>query len=208
MWRTEEVLFVRQGEKESVFLPLDQMPLLGEHNIGNVLSAALACLVFGTKLEQVRTGVKSFPGVPHRLEVVAEKQGVRYINDTTATIPEAAIAALRSFAEPVILIAGGSDKRLEFDEFAKAILAYSKGLILFKGAATEKILQALKKNLPEEDKEKQLAVVESMEKAVELASRNALPGDVVLLSPGATSFGIFKNEFDRGEQFRKAVNDL
>ena len=91
---------------------------------------------------------------------------------------------------------------------AKEILKRSKGLILFKGEATEKLLQALKGELPAEEKGRPFEVVESMGKAVELASRNAEPGDIVLLSPGATSFGIFKNEFDRGEQFKKAVESI
>ncbi|MFZ2187495.1 MAG: UDP-N-acetylmuramoyl-L-alanine--D-glutamate ligase [Candidatus Moraniibacteriota bacterium] len=208
VWREGERLFVRQGEKQSVLMSLEQVPLKGEHNIGNVLAAALAALAFGLSPEQVSAGIKSFPGVSHRLELVAEKNGVRYYNDTAATIPEAAIAALRSFAEPVILIAGGSDKRLTFDALAKEILDRSKGLILLKGAATEKLTQALKACLPEAEKNRPITVVESMAKAVELASRSAEPGDIVLLSPGATSFGLFQNEFDRGDQFKKIVGEL
>lgn len=208
VWQEDETLFVRQGEKQSVLMPLEQIPIKGEHNIGNVLAAALASIAFGLSLEQVRTGIRSFPGVPHRLELVAEKNGVRYYNDTAATIPEAAIAALRSFPESVILIAGGTDKCLKFDLLAEEILNRSKGLILLAGTATEKLIHALKERLPAEEKNSPIRVVESMAKAVELASRGAHPGDVVLLSPGATSFGIFKNEFDRGEQFRKAVEAL
>jgi UDP-N-acetylmuramoylalanine--D-glutamate ligase len=139
---------------------------------------------------------------------VGEKNGVRYYNDTAATIPEAAIAALHFFSDPVILIAGGSDKKLQFDTFAKEILRRSKGLILFKGEATEKLLRALKDHLPASKKDRQFEVVESMPKAVELAFQCAEAGDIVLLSPGATSFGVFQNEFDRGEQFRKAVEGL
>jgi UDP-N-acetylmuramoylalanine--D-glutamate ligase len=158
--------------------------------------------------KQIASGAGSFIGLPHHLEYIDEKRGVRYYNDTAATIPEATIAALRSFSEPVILIAGGNDKRLDFGMLAKEILKRSKGLILFKGEATEKFLQALKEELPAEEKERPFEIVESMAKAVELASRSAAAGDIVLLSPGATSFGIFKNEFDRGEQFRQAVEGL
>ena len=159
-------------------------------------------------MKQIASGIESFPGIPHRLEYVSEKNSVRYYNDTTATIPESVIAALRFFSEPVILIAGGSDKQLKFDALAQVILRRSKGLILLKGAATDKLLRALKTHLSAKDKGRQFEVVESMAKAVELASRSAEPGDVVLLSPGAASFGIFQNEFDRGEQFCKAVNEL
>lgn len=207
-WLSDETLLVSEDGKESVLLPLVDVPLKGEHNISNVLLAALAALASGLSVKEVRSGIKSFPGVPHRLERVAEKNGIIYYNDTAATIPDAAVAALRSFSEPVILIAGGSDKRLDFTLLAKEILARSKGLVLFKGEGTEKLLQALQDLLPTEEKSRSFEVVESMGKAVELATRGAEPGDVILLSPGAASFGLFKNEFDRGEQFRKAVKGL
>lgn len=208
VWVQDGKIWMRKQGEEKELLPLARISLKGEHNIGNVLAAAAAALAYGLSPKQVASGIESFSGVPHRLEYVGEKNGVRYYNDTTATIPEAALAALRSFSEPVILIAGGSDKRLEFDAMAEEILRHSKGLILFKGDATEKLLAALKAHLPEEERNRPFAVVESMAKAVELATRGAEPGDVVLLSPGAASFGIFKNEFDRGEQFRKAVAEL
>jgi len=208
VWREDETLFVRQNGKQSVLIPLEQIPLKGEHNIGNVLAAALAGLAFGLSVEQARSGIKSFPGLEHRLEMIREKNGVCYYDDTTATIPEATIAALRSFSEPVILIAGGSDKNLRFDSLAEEILNRSKGLILLKGSATEKLIIALRGQFPELERNRPIAVVETMAKAVEMASRSAHPGDVILLSPGATSFGIFRNEFDRGEQFRKAVEGL
>lgn len=207
-WLADETLVVSVAGKQSVLLPVKNVPLKGLHNIANVLEAALATLAAGLSIKAVRAGIESFPGVPHRLEKIAEKRGVHYYNDTAATIPDAAVAALRSFSEPVILIAGGSDKRLDFMVLAKEILVRSKGLILFKGEGTEKLLRALRQLLPDEEKDRSFEVVESMGKAVELASRGAQPGDVVLLSPGAASFGLFKNEFDRGEQFRRIVGDL
>lgn len=203
-----EKIYARKNGEEKEFLPITQIPLKGKHNITNVLAAVTAMLASGLTLKQIAYGIESFPKIPHRLEYVGEKNGVRYYNDTAATIPEAAIAALHFFSDPVILIAGGSDKKLQFDTFAKEILKRSKGLILFKGEATEKLLRAFKDHLPESKKDRQFEVVESMPKAVELAFQCAEAGDVVLLSPGAASFGIFQNEFDRGEQFRKAVEEL
>ncbi|MBP9698295.1 MAG: UDP-N-acetylmuramoyl-L-alanine--D-glutamate ligase, partial [Candidatus Moranbacteria bacterium] len=147
-WLADETLLVSGEGKESVLLPLSDVPLKGEHNISNVLLAALASLAAGLSVKEVRSGIKSFPGVPHRLEKVALKNSVTYYNDTAATIPDAAVAALRSFSEPVILIAGGSDKRLDFTSLAKEILTRSKGLVLFKGEGTEKLLQALQDLLP------------------------------------------------------------
>lgn len=201
-------IYARKQGEEKEFLPLEQISLKGEHNITNVLAAVTVMLAYGLNLKQIASGIESFPKIPHRLEYIGEKNGVRYYNDTAATIPEAAIAALRFFVDPIILIAGGSDKRLQFDTFAKEILKRSKGLILFKGEATEKLLRALKDHLPAKIKDRKFEVVESMAKAVELASMCAEAGDVVLLSPGAASFGVFQNEFDRGEQFRKAVEGL
>lgn len=205
-WLSDETLFVSEQGKETILLPLAEVPLKGNHNVVNVLLAALACLASGLSLKAVRSGIKSFPGVPHRLEKVAEKHGVTYYNDTAATIPDAAIAALRSFAEPIILIAGGSDKRLDFSGLAKEIERRPLKTILLKGAGTEKLLQELAKITAKQ--EGIVTVVESMPEAVALASRDAKAGDVVLLSPGAASFGLFQNEFDRGEQFRKAVEAL
>lgn len=205
--KDEKIYVRRQGEVKE-FLPLARIPLKGEHNIANVLAATAATLSYGLTLKQITSGIESFSGIPDRLEYTGEKNGVRYYNDTTATIPEATMAALRFFSEPVILIAGGSDKKLQFDALAQEILKRSKGLILLKGEATEKLLQALKARLPAQKKNRPFEVVENMAKAVELASRSAEPGDVVLLSPGAASFGIFQNEFDRGAQFRKAVEEL
>ncbi|OGI14430.1 MAG: UDP-N-acetylmuramoylalanine--D-glutamate ligase [Candidatus Moranbacteria bacterium RIFCSPHIGHO2_01_FULL_54_31] len=208
VWMRDDALLMRKQGEKKVLMPIGGIALRGEHNISNVLAAAAAALAYGLSPKQIASGIQSFTGLPYRLERVGEKNGVAYYNDTAATIPEAAIAALRSFAEPVILIAGGSDKRLTFDALAQEILRRSKGLILFKGEATEKLIQALKAHLPVENQERSFEVVESMAKAVELASRGAVAGDVVLLSPGAASFGIFKNEFDRGDQFRQAVEAL
>ena len=208
VWVQGEKIYMRRQGATKEIAPLASLALKGWHNTTNILAAISAALACGLAQKQIASGIMSFSGIQYRLEHTGEKNGVQYYNDTTATIPEAAIAALRSFAEPVILIAGGNDKRLEFDALAREILERSKGLVLLRGAATEKLLAALKKHLPVGQKNRPFEVVETMAKAVELATRGAEQGDIVLLSPGATSFGLFKNEFDRGEQFRKAVEAL
>lgn len=208
VWSEQGQIWVHEKGVSRELLPWQEILLLGEHNKSNVLAGAAAALAFGTPFQKVAKAIRCFPGVPHRLEYIGEKKNVRYYNDTAATIPEAAVMALRSFAEPVILIAGGSDKCLSFDSLAEEILKKSKGLVLFAGEGTEKLLAALKKRLPETEKNRPFEIVETMQKAVELASRNAESGDIVLLSPGAASFGLFKNEFDRGEQFRACVREL
>ncbi|MEP7162481.1 MAG: UDP-N-acetylmuramoyl-L-alanine--D-glutamate ligase [Candidatus Moraniibacteriota bacterium] len=194
----------RFGGKEEEGFPYSEVKLLGKHNQENVLAAALAARVFGLGAQVIRSGIASFPSIEHRLELVREKDGVHYVNDTAATIPDAAIAALDTLDTPIILLAGGSDKKLPLENFAEKILSRTKSLILFKGEATEKLRALIKAQAPERD----VLVVENMEGAVLAASRLAEAGDTVLLSPGAASFGMFQNEFDRGVQFKKAVQAL
>ncbi len=137
------------------------------------------------------------------------KRGVRFYNDSAATIPEASIAALESFPGSVYLIVGGNDKELDFSRLAETILDRARGVVFLKGTGTEKLLEKLESLFVQRKSESQKwIVVESMGKAVELAARNAENGDIVLLSPGAASFGLFKNEFDRGDQFREQVRAL
>ena len=154
-------------------------------------------------LRTIRTSVKSFKGVVHRLEPVKEARGISWWNDSAATHPEASIAALESLAHQknVVLIAGGSDKKLDFADWAKAVKRHVREVILLDGTAKEKIEAALAKAGV-----KPAAIVKSMTSAVLRANVTARKGDVVLLSPGATSFGLFRNEFDRGDKFKKAVS--
>lgn len=182
---------------------------LGEHNYDNVLAAVAAARTFGVKPIVIQQGLDSFRGIPHRLELVGTKKGVLFYNDSAATIPEASVAALGSFSQPVYLIVGGTDKELDFSQLAEVILDRVKGVVFLKGTGTDKLLRELEKLLVQRKAENQKwTIVESMGKAVEFAARNAESGDVVLLSPGAASFGLFKNEFDRGDQFREQVRAL
>jgi len=142
------------------------------------------------------------------LEFIKEIGGIKFYNDTAATIPEAAISALNSFTQPIILIAGGTDKNLDFSRLSKAIIGKVKGLVLLKGSATEELTREIKKSLPEEKKDEEFKIADSIDKAVEIAYHFAEVGDIILLSPGAASFGLFLNEFDRGNKFKEAVRNL
>jgi UDP-N-acetylmuramoylalanine--D-glutamate ligase len=204
----ENAIFINDGNDSKKLISLEEIKMKGEHNIMNILAAIGAARACGINFLEIKKAVANFSGVPHRLEFVRELNGVKYYNDTAATIPEAVISALNSYTEPIILIAGGTDKGLDFSELGKTIAKKAKGLVFLKGNATEKMIDQIKKNLSEEEKNKEFVTVDSMEKAVELASRSAEAGDAVLLSPGATSFGIFLNEFDRGDKFKEAVNKL
>lgn len=204
----DRIIEAQSGYQEEVAC-LTETSLIGEHNRINALAAVAAVRTFGVKPAVIQRGLLSFQGVPHRLEFVGMKRGVRFYNDSAATIPEASIAALESFPGSVYLIVGGNDKELDFSRLAETILDRARGVVFLKGTGTEKLLEKLESLFVQRKSESQKwIVVESMGKAVELAARNAENGDIVLLSPGAASFGLFKNEFDRGDQFREQVRAL
>ena len=196
-------LIYRENNSSEEWFDFSQWHILGGHNRRNALAAVAAVFSFGMKRDDIVSGLKSFPGVSHRLEFVREFDGVKFFNDSASTIPEATVVALRSFEKPVILIAGGNDKNLDFTELAKEIPSRTKGVVFLRGVGTEKLLHAMGTS-PDEIGEQ----MGSMEQAVARAIEMSAQGDIVLLSPGATSFGLFQNEFDRGNQFRDIVQKL
>ena len=180
-----------------------KVKILGVHNRENIALAMRACQALGIDEKAIKCGVENFTGVPGRLEFVCEVRGVKYYNDTTATTPDgnrAALAALSGKKRTIVLIAGGNDKELVFNEMARNINQTVKALALIKGTATDKILKLLpsKKNYP-------MIIVTNMKDAVRFTQSHTRRGDIVLLSPGAASFGVFKNEYDRGDQFVRLV---
>lgn len=177
-------------------LPCSEIPLQGEHNVGNAMAALLAALAVGCDPVSLSGAIRSFVPMPHRLERVAEIDGVLYVDDSKSTIPASVVAALRSFDRPIVLIAGGRSKGIGFAELGAAIAQHVKALVAIGESASE-IRRAAG----------EVAVIEafSMEEAVQRASDLAAPGDVVLLSPGCASFDMFTSAEDRGEQFCAAV---
>lgn len=182
-----------------------KIKLLGDHNLENIALAVAVALYLGIKDTVIKKTVEKFTGVPGRLEFIREVKGIKFYNDTTATTPDGVIAAmdsLRKYRGKIILIGGGADKALEYQEYAKVIKKNVIALFLFKGAASDKIVKELGKiKFP-------VYFADNMKVAVHSAFTYAEKGDIVLLSPGAASFGVFKNEFDRGDQFNKAVKSL
>lgn len=176
----------------------------GDHGIANALAAIAAAIERGASPEAVARGLEQFAGVPHRMELVSEVDGVAFVNDTAATAPAAGIAALRAFADRRIhLIAGGADKRTDLAPFAAAAAEATASVALLDGTATSGLAAMLTAAGSSPD-----GPFSSMTSAVEAAFARAHPGDVVLLSPGCASFGLFRDEFDRGEQFRAAVRAI
>lgn len=200
-------LVVREDGAERVVADLRTMRLAGDHNRQNAAVAAMAALAAGATDAGVRRALREFRGLPNRQETIAERHGVRFVNDTTATTPDALIAALQRFGRPpkrIVLITGGTDKELVFSAIAAPIRRTVKALILLPGTGTDNMKRTFRRarlRTPAYD-------VESMDAAVQLAAGLAERGDVVLLSPGCASFGLFKNEFDRGERFRESVKSL
>lgn len=195
---------------------LNQAKLIWEHNLSNISAAIAVAKLFKISYPLIKRVLRNFKSIEGRLEFIKEINGVKYYNDTTATTPEATIAALKSFSQhckKIILIAGGTDKNLNFEELAKAILKQVKLLILLPGTATEKMLKKLKINLPAGEAGSQklkinIILSKNMTRAVKIANDAAQKGDIVLLSPGCASFGLFKHEFDRGERFLQCIKNL
>jgi UDP-N-acetylmuramoylalanine--D-glutamate ligase len=178
------------------------LQLVGAHARLNVLAAAAAALVMAVPPPEIAAALPGIAPVRDRLELVANLGGVRYVNDTTATVPAAAIAALRAFeGQPLIVIAGGSDKGVSFEELASELTRRAERVLLLDGAATP----ALWRRLAESGHQCTEGPYASLRAAVARGAQVAKPGDVVLLSPGCASFGMFRNEFHRGDEFRAAV---
>ena len=203
------VVVIEKGRKYIV-VPLKSIKIIGEHNIANILAAVAVARSLHIPLKIIAAAVRAFKGVSGRLEMVATKKCITYINDTTATTPDASKAAVETFTDfrtgerGAILIAGGADKDLHFGSWAKIVAQSVKGLILFNGTATPKMEQALRRAKTKVSWVK----VKSMKDAMKAAQAIADSGDTVLLSPGCASFGIFVNEFDRGDQFVAEVKKI
>ncbi len=207
-----EVIRVGRKQDEAVKLvETTKLRLLGEHNKQNAQKAVALCLRLGVEPSTIKQVLQTFAGLPNRLEEVAVINGVHYINDTTATTPDATIAALKALREkPMInderstihLIFGGADKELEFEEIARLIKRLKTNVYLLPGTACDKVVSAFKKARVTWTEAPNLKEIFKDLKGV---SRE---GDIVLLSPGCASFGLFKNEFDRGEQFKQLVRSF
>lgn len=203
-------LTLRLGGQERAIARQDAVRLRGRHNLQNVLAACTIAALAGAKAEAMAAVISEFQGVEHRLEFVREVNGVTYYNDSIATSPERSAAALRAFDEPIVLLAGGQDKHLPWDEWAALAVVRTSVVISF-GQAADIIENALTKAMAERSTGENRPVVrraQSLQEAVDLARRLSKAGDVVLLSPGGTSFDAFKDFEERGRYFKSLVADL
>lgn len=183
---------------------IKDIPLRGEHNVSNVLAACAIAGAAGVAPEVMTETIRTFKAVPHRLEKVRELDGVTYVNDSIATAPERVVAALRSYDEPIVLLAGGADKKLPWEDMIALALQKTRHIIAFgrDGDIVVKTAQQLS------GRSDVVTRVQKLEEAVALAATLAQPGDIVLLSPGGTSYDAYQDFVERGEHFRRLVNAL
>jgi UDP-N-acetylmuramoylalanine--D-glutamate ligase len=172
-----------------------------------VLAACAVAGAAGVPVEAMRDVIKTFKGVPHRLEVVRVVGGVTYVNDSIATAPERVIAAIRSFNEPIILLAGGRDKNLPWDQLLTLVIDRVKHLITF-GEFGEQIAEMTRRLIRPRSYIDTVEYRSTLDVAVKHAAEIARSGDVVLLSPGCTSYDAYQDFEERGEHFRMLVSAL
>ncbi len=182
----------------------------------NILAAAATAGILDAPVEAISKAVREYPVLPHRLEFVQEAAGARYYNDSASTNPDTAIAALRSFSSPVILIAGGSDKKADFESLGREIaLRPAIKAVVVMGQTRPKIENAIENafrnsnlKLPARQALLELIGADNYQEAFMVAKMMAEPGDTVLLSPACASFDMFKNYQERGDVFKNFVMDL
>ena len=193
-------LTLRLETENEELLPVSEMGIRGEHNVANGLAAALAARLMSVGVVPLRKALRTFRGLPHRMEFVREMDGVKWVNDSKATNVDSVWYALGAYTEPVVLIAGGRDKDSDFAALRERLREKVKTAVLL-GEAAEKMEKAFRGVCP-------LMLVASLEEAVATAQEVAEPGDVVLLSPACASFDMFLNFEDRGERFKALVGRL
>ncbi len=190
------------GEEKIRVCDTSELKLLGAHNHENVMAAIAVGIGMGVPLTQIRKTVKEFRAVEHRIEFVAEKSGVVYYNDSKGTNTDAAIKAVEAMTRPTIVIGGGYDKHVEFDDWVKTFPGRVKWLVLL-GATAQQIADTARRSGFE-----QIVFADNMEEAVQVCAQKAAPGDAVLLSPACASWGMFENYEQRGRIFKELVHRL
>lgn len=199
------IVLKENGIVKETILDINKIKIPGSHNVENYM-AAIAATLGMVSFDSVRYVAENFGGVPHRIELVRELNGIKYYNDSIASTPARTTAGLQSFGDKkVILIAGGYDKKIPFDGFGEVISKHVKKLVLV--GATAKKIEAAAKSCPE-NAELPIFISDSFEEAVRTASQNAEKDDVVILSPACASFDLFKNFEERGNVFKDLINKL
>jgi UDP-N-acetylmuramoylalanine--D-glutamate ligase len=208
-FKTNGELTLRAGGVDREICKVSDVRLLGRHNLLNVLAASAIAGLAGVSLEAIRQVATTFAGVGHRLEFVRDVEGARWYNDSIATAPERSLAAMRSFEEPIVLLAGGRDKDLPWNGFVEEALSRVRRLITF-GEAGPMIATMVEEAMASggDTRLEKVTRVGNLDEAVETAAQAARPGDVVLLAPGGTSFDAYHDFAERGDRFKDLVQAL
>lgn len=204
----DDAIWISMEGVEWKIIDTDEVALPGKHNLENACAAAMAATLAGASKSDIAIVLRSFTGLPHRLELVREVQGVKYYDDSFSTTPETAIAAIEAFTAPEILILGGSSKNSDFSELGE-LIGKKENIKAIIGIGEE--WARIKEKFIIHNSEFIIPVIEGakdMKTVVQAAAKLAAPGDVVLLTPACASFDMFKNYKERGEQFKTAVLDL
>lgn len=195
-------IYIAENGNSTLFLRTDETNLVGLHNFENIMAATAMTMSFGVPLDTIREVVKRFTAVEHRIEFVCEKKGVKYYNDSKGTNTDAAIKAIDAMPSTTVLIAGGYDKKSEYDEWVSRFPGKVRKLVLI-GQTKENIAAACDK-IGFRD----YCFAESLEEAIKLSAKEAKSGDCCLLSPACASWGMFKNYQQRGTMFKELVRGL
>jgi UDP-N-acetylmuramoylalanine--D-glutamate ligase len=200
--------FARGSTQIEPFIFTDT-PLMGRHNLENILLATTTARLLRISDEIITTTVRRFGGVAHRLDQVCERNGVRFINDSASTTPVAGRVGLEAFEGPIVLVAGGNTKHLPLEQWPATIVQRCRDVVLLAGSGTDELLPAIDEEVHKQGVSDPVrGVFSDFKQALDTAVALTQPGDVLLFSPGFTSFGMFLNEFDRGDQFVAYVRAL
>lgn len=203
-WRNDGHLWVKvKNQLHHVSEGCAQRKIPGQHNLKNILAASAAAFLDGIAADDIAKGIATFEGLKHRLEFIAEKNGVKYYNDSISTIPEATIEALKTFENVHTLILGGHDRGVDYQPLITYLVKYPVEDIIFLGKAGERMLNALKAMAGNELI--RCTKASGFEDAVLFALKRTQPGGICLLSPAASSYDAFKNFEERGEKFRQII---
>lgn len=197
------VVYAKIEESDVCICTANDILLRGDHNLENIAAATLAAIAAGCPIEVIQSTVRTFSGLPHRIEFVGTVHGVSYYDDSFSTVPETTIAALESFTEPKVIILGGSDKGSDYQQMAEKI-AHDQSIkaVILIGRMAQKIKDALTRAGYSGG---MITGASTMKEIINQCETHAHPGDVVLLSPACASFDMFKNYKDRGDQFHHEV---
>jgi len=198
----DDHIVINNGKNPMKVMPIDEIQILGRHNLENVLASICVGWIMGLDIETMRKAIKEFKGVEHRIEYVTTIDGISFYNDSKGTNPDASIKAINAVKPPIILIAGGKDKGIPFDEWVQSFNGRVKHVVLL-GEAKDKIKNVLLKYGFND-----MYLVNNMKEAVHKSFELAQNGDSVLLSPACTSWDMYKNFEERGKDFKEAVFHL